>query len=100
MPNIKLKQVDEISRKITLSENSVKHIAAKSGIKVNTLYKWKTTDAHLSPAKADALTLYFLENEPKAIVAAAVMNYVLSILLDCVFCCNLVKVSPVLAKAR
>ncbi len=67
---------------ITLSDNSVKHIAAESGIKANTLYKWKTTDVHLSPAKSDALTLYFLEKEPKAIVAAAVMNYVLSILLD------------------
>ena len=29
---------------ITLSENSVKHIAAESGIKANTLYKWKTTN--------------------------------------------------------
>ena len=65
---------------MTLSENSVKHIAAESGIKANTLYKWKTTDVHLSPAKTDALLLYFLENEPKAIVAAAVLNYVLNIL--------------------
>ena len=53
---------------MTLSENSVKHIAAESGIKANTLYKWKTTNVHLSPAKADALLLYFLENEPKAIL--------------------------------
>ena len=67
---------------ITLSENSVKHIAAESGIKANTLYKWKTTNVHLSPAKADALTLYFLENEPKAIVAAAVLHYVYLILYD------------------
>ena len=49
---------------ITLSDNSVKHIAAESGIKANTLYKWKTTDVHLSPSKADALLLYFMENEP------------------------------------
>ena len=68
---------------INLSENSVKHIAAESGIKANTLYKWKTTDVYLSPAKSDALLLYFLENEPKAIVAAAVLNYVLNIL--CVY---------------
>ena len=67
---------------ITLSDNSVKHIAAESGIKANTLYKWKTTNVHLSPAKADALTLYFLENEPKAIVAAAVLHYVYLILYD------------------
>ena len=67
---------------ITLSENSVKHIAAESGIKANTLYKWKTTDVHLSPSKVDALIQYFLEKEPKAIVVAAVLNYVLTILLD------------------
>jgi hypothetical protein len=65
---------------IILSDNSIKQIAVESGIKANTLYKWKTTDVHLSPAKADALTLYFLEKEPKAIVAAALLNYVLNIL--------------------
>ena len=49
---------------------SVKEIAAASAIKVNTLYKWKTTPAHLSPAKADALLLYFIENEPKRLELA------------------------------
>ena len=66
---------------ITLSENSVKHIAAESGIKANTLYKWKTTDAHLSPQKSDALLMYFVEKEPKAIVAAAILNHVLDIII-------------------
>ena len=65
---------------IILSQNSVKHIATASGIKVNTLYKWKTTDVHLSPTKADALLLYFMENEPQALVAGAVLNYVLTLL--------------------
>ena len=65
---------------IILSQNSVKHIADASGIKANTLYKWKTTDVHLSPTKADALLLYFMENEPQALVAGAVLNYVLTIL--------------------
>lgn len=65
---------------IILSQNSVKDIAAASGIKVNTLYKWKTTDVHLSPTKADALLLYFMENEPQALVAGAVLNYVLTLL--------------------
>ena len=65
---------------IILSQNSVKHIAAASGIKVSTLYKWKTTDVHLSPTKADALLLYFMENEPQALVAGAVLNYVLTLL--------------------
>ena len=65
---------------IILSQNSIKHIAGASGIKANTLYKWKTTDVHLSPTKADALLLYFMENEPQALVAGAVLNYVLTIL--------------------
>ena len=65
---------------IILSQNSVKDIATASGIKANTLYKWKTTDVHLSPTKADALLLYFMENEPQALVAGAVLNYVLTIL--------------------
>ena len=62
---------------IILSQNSVKHIAAESGIKANTLYKWKTSSVHLSPAKADTLLLYFTENEPQAIIAAYVLHYVL-----------------------
>ena len=66
---------------ISLSDNSVKQIAAASGIKANTLYKWKTNDnVHLSPSKSDTLLLYFLENEPKAIIAAIFLNYVLEIL--------------------
>ena len=66
---------------ISLSDNSVKEIAAGSGIKANTLYKWKTNDnVHLSSSKSDTLLLYFLENEPKAIVAAIFLNYVLEIL--------------------
>jgi hypothetical protein len=36
-----------------------------TGIKANTLYKWKTTPVHLSPEKADKLLLYFMENEPE-----------------------------------
>ena len=66
---------------ITLSENSVKHIAEESGIKANTLYKWKTTNVHLSPKKSDALLMYFAEKEPKAIVAAAILNRVLDIII-------------------
>ena len=62
---------------IILSQNSVKDIAEACGIKANTLYKWKTTDVHLSPKKADALLIYFIENEPQAIIAAYALNYVL-----------------------
>ena len=65
---------------INLSDNNVKQIAEASGIKASTLYKFHSSKMHLSPAKSDALLLYFLEKEPKAIVAAAVLNYVLNIL--------------------
>ena len=65
---------------IILSDNSIKQIAVESGIKANTLYKWKTTDVHLSPAKSDALLTYFMENEPQTIVAATLLNYVLKLL--------------------
>ena len=44
---------------------SIKDIAAATGIKANTLYKWKSTPIHLSPEKADKLLLYFIENEPE-----------------------------------
>ena len=49
---------------IELPGRSIKEISAATGIKVNTLYKWKTTEAHLSPSKADKLLLYFMLNEP------------------------------------
>lgn len=65
---------------VILSDNSIKQIAVESGIKANTLYKWKTTKVHLSPQKSDALLTYFMENEPQTIVAAALFNYVLKLL--------------------
>lgn len=49
---------------IGLPGYSIKEIAAATGIKANTLYKWKTTPVHLSPDKADRLLLFFLEHEP------------------------------------
>jgi len=49
---------------INLPGSSIKDIAAATGIKANTLYKWKTTPVHLSPEKADKLLLYFIEHEP------------------------------------
>lgn len=53
-----------------LPGRSIKDISAATGIKVNTLYKWKTTKAHLSPQKADKLLLYFMQNEPKRLELA------------------------------
>ena len=55
---------------INMKGDTVKDIAAATGIKVDTLYKWKTTEAHLSPAKADALLLYFINKEPQRLELA------------------------------
>ena len=55
---------------IGLPGYSIKEIAAATGIKANTLYKWKTTPVHLSPDKSDKLLLYFLEHEPERLVLA------------------------------
>ena len=55
---------------ITLPGSSIKSIAAATGIKANTLYKWKTTDNHLSPEKADRLLLYFQLQEPERLELA------------------------------
>jgi len=49
---------------INLPGSSIKSIAGATGIKANTLYKWKTTPVHLSPEKADKLLVYFIEHEP------------------------------------
>ena len=59
---------------MTLSKNTVKQIAESCDIKPNTLYKWKTTDAHLSPQKVDTLLLYFINNELQTIITALVVN--------------------------
>jgi len=49
---------------------SIQTITAATGIKANTLYKWKTTSVHLSPEKADKLLLYFMEDEPNRLELA------------------------------
>ncbi len=53
-----------------LPGNTIKEIAAATGILPNTIYKWKSTDGHLSPSKADALLIYFMENEPQRLLLA------------------------------
>ena len=55
---------------INLPGTTINSIAAATGIKANTLYKWKTTPVHLSPEKADRLLLYFMENEPQRLELA------------------------------
>ncbi len=67
---------------IELSDNSVKSIAGTTGINSATLYKWKTTSVHLSASKADALLLYFMENEPMVLISALLVNTITDILQD------------------
>ena len=55
---------------INLPGSSIKSIAAATGIKANTLYKWKISPVHLSPEKADKLLLYFMEHEPDRLALA------------------------------
>ena len=58
---------------VKLSDNSVKSIADATNIKSSTLYEWKTTTVHLSPAKEDTLLLYFMENEPITLLQAVLL---------------------------
>ena len=68
------KSMEELLRTaINLRGRSVKDIAAATGIKPSTLYKWKTTDVRLSPDKADALLLYFIHNEPQRLEDAEIV---------------------------
>ena len=66
---------------VSLSPNSIKDIAAESGIKASTLYKWKSTDVRLSPKKMDTLFSYFIEEEPLILLIAEIVRTVLVLLL-------------------
>ena len=65
---------------VMISPNSVKDIAEASGIKPNTLYKWKVTDRHLSAKTADALLSYFMKKELLTILIAEIVKTVLIII--------------------
>ena len=65
---------------LSLSPNSIKAISEATNIKVSTLYKWKTTDVHLSPKKSDALLSYFQEQEPLVLLVAEIVRTVLVLL--------------------
>ena len=58
---------------INLRGRTVKDIAAATGIKPSTLYKWKTSNVCISPDKADALLLYFIHNEPQRLGDAEIV---------------------------
>ena len=55
---------------INMKGRTVRAIAAATSIRPDTLYKWKTTEVHLSPSKADVLLLYFIQNEPQRLELA------------------------------
>ena len=59
---------------IGLDGNSIKSIAAATGITPDCLYKWKNTNVHLSPQKADRLLIYFVQNEPERLQMAELIN--------------------------
>ena len=62
---------------IELPGTSIKEISAATDIKPNTLYKWKSNkNAHLSPQKADALLLYFIQNESERLFVAELIQAV------------------------
>ena len=63
---------------IGLPGRSIREIGAATGIKPNTLYKWKSSNVHLSPQKADALLLYFMQNEPERLELAEVMLHAIT----------------------
>ena len=58
---------------INLKGRSTKDVAVATGIKPNTLYKWKTTNVRLSPEKTDALLSYFIETEPWRLEQAEIL---------------------------
>ena len=67
---------------LALSPNSVKDIASASGIEASTLYKWRTTDVHLSPKKVDTLMNYFIAQEPYTYLLALIVRTALLLLID------------------
>ena len=69
-----------LSLAMTLSSSSTKDIAAVTGIKASTLYKWHTTDVHLSAKKMDILLAYFAEEEPFILILAEIVKTVLLLL--------------------
>jgi len=48
-----------------LDGNSIKDVAAMTGINCNTLYKWNCAAMRFSPDNIDRLLMYFQEHEPE-----------------------------------
>ena len=71
-----------LSIAVMISPNSVKDIAEASGIKPNTLYKWKVTDRHLSAKTQDTLLAYFMKKELLTILIAEIVKTVLILLCN------------------
>lgn len=62
---IKVKEIEEILIQATgLKGVKVKDVANETGISINTLYKWRTTDTRLSNDKIDLLITFFEDKYP------------------------------------
>ena len=62
---IKVKEIEEILIQATgLKGIKVKDVANETGISINTLYKWRTTDTRLSNDKIDLLITFFEDKYP------------------------------------
>ncbi len=55
---------------LDMKGRSIKEIGEATCIAPSTLYKWKTSSAHLSPQKLDRLLLYFMKEEPQRLELA------------------------------
>ena len=75
---------------ISLSPTSIKSIGENIGIKPCTLYKWKTSNYHLSPKTADKLLLYFTNHEPETLknadnaLSGNYQEYTITTSFDCI----------------
>jgi len=55
---------------LDMKGNTIREIGDTILVAPNTIYKWKTTDAHLSPQKHDRLLKYLMRNEPQRLEQA------------------------------
>ena len=55
---------------LDLDGRSIREICEATCINPSTIYKWKSSNVHLSPQKLDRLLLYFMNEEPQRLELA------------------------------
>lgn len=55
---------------LDMKGRSIREISEATYIASSTLYKWKSSNVHLSPQKQDRLLLYFMNEEPQRLELA------------------------------